>query len=157
MKINRNLALAACLIAGAALTAESQAGVFGGGRHTRIGKGVRTEKTADQERARRFNRIPEMSFVRGRLALSGPGTWRLDSAEMSIRKDCIISQAGEPVTVLEEGREVMVTGAWKNGVLEAWGIDLLTSADTFATPNPVREIKVSDSDPSCGEVIGGPY
>ncbi len=157
MKCNRNLALAACVVAVAALTAESQAGVFGGSRNKHIGKGVRTEKTADQERARRFNRIPEMSFVRGRLAISGPGTWRLDTAEMTIRKDCIISQAGEPVTVLEEGREVMVTGAWQNGVLEAWGIDVLTSDDSFAMPNPERKIKVSDSDPSCGEVIGGPY
>lgn len=157
MKCSRNLALAACLVVGGALAAEAQAGVFNRDRNKRVGKGTRTERTVDQERARRFNRIPEMSFVRGNLVLAGAGGWRLGSTTLSIRKDCVMTQAGELVTVLEEGREVMVTGAWQNGVLEAWGIDVLTLADAVATPDPERVVKVSDEDPSVGEVVSSPY
>jgi hypothetical protein len=157
MKFRRYLAVALCLTALTTVVADAQAGRPSRERGKRLNAGQRTEKTADQARPRRFGRVPEMSFVRGTLNQSGLSTWRVDSTTMRLRKDCVMTKAGEELLVLEEGREVLVMGAWRGDVLEAWGIEELTSIDGPATPNPLREIEVSDSDPAVGRILSTPY
>lgn len=149
-----HLMTVACIAAGLAVAADAEAGLL----KRSANKGAkRTEKTAEQKRPRHIERTPEMTFVRGRLNLESPGVWRVDGLRLVIREDCVMMKDGLEFTVLEEGREVMVTGAACDVGMEAWGIEVVSLADVVPVPNPERQVAVSDSDPSCGEVIFSPY
>jgi hypothetical protein len=148
-------ALALCLTALVATAPETQAGPFQ--RDRSEGKGKRTEKTVDQQRPRRLNHIPEMTFTRGRLVRDGLSGWRVDGMVMTVRRDCVMMEDGAAISVLEEGHDVLVTGAWRDGALEAWGVEVLAATDGVAISNGQREIAVSDSDPTVGEILSSPY
>lgn len=157
MKINNNLVAAAGLALAVATAADAEAGLFNRDRSKHVNASKRTERTADQERPRRFERIPEMSFVRGNLSLASPGQWLLNGLPLVVREDCVMIREGQAITVLEEGLEVMVTGAGCEAGMEAWGIEVLPLFEPVAAPDPERKVAVSDSDPSVGEIIFSPY
>ena len=99
---------------------------------------------------------PVQPIAQGVLRRGAFSGWKLDGTELSLRKDCVMTEQGVPLSVLEEGRTAVVTGAWKDGVLVAYGVSVQPVFDA-AVPNPEVKIKPSDSDPSVGEVISKPY
>ncbi|MBK9778119.1 MAG: hypothetical protein IPP62_17445 [bacterium] len=136
---------------------EAQGGVFRK-KDRSAGKApiTRIEMPEGSRDSRRFDRYPEMTFAQGVLRRGAFSGWKLDGTELSLREDCVMTEQGVPLSVLEEGRTAVVTGAWKDGVLVAYGVAVQPVFDA-AVPNPEVKIKPSDSDPSVGEVISKPY
>ena len=155
--------IAPAVILGLALSTtpfqEAQAGLFRANRDRNPSQSgaQRVEMPAESRQPRRFERFPQMEFVTGTLQRDNFSGWSLGGTELIVRADCLMLEGGSPVVVLEEGRSVIVTGAWRDGALEAYGITVQPVIEVTAVADPLVKVKPSDSDPAVGEVISKPY
>lgn len=151
------------VILGLALSAtpfqEAQAGLFRAQRdRNQGGAGAqRVEMPAESRTPRVFDRFPRMDFVTGNLQRDNTAGWTLGGAPLIVREDCVMLEGGRPVVVLEEGRSVLVIGAWRDGALEAYGITVEPTVEVTAIADPQVKTKALDSDPAVREVISKPY
>ncbi len=149
--------LASALAAGLLCTALADDSLAGGPRRGDRGRPERTEKTEADRVPRRFDKYPSMNLFTGTLYRDGYSGWKVDGMPVALRRDCVLFDGGLEPVVLDEGRQVVVTGVWREGTIEAYGLTVLPITSGLPVENPDVKIKPSDTDPTVGEIISRPY
>jgi hypothetical protein len=145
------LLLALVMALGVVATPEAGAGLF-----KKDKKPERTEKPDWMKKPQRFEG-PRMSFHSGVLQQDGLNGWKLGETTIQLAEDCLITTDGAEEGYLDAGRDAIVMGPQFGDTIVAWSIRV-TQPAYMTGRNQSADVRliVSDTNPDCGEVIGGP-
>lgn len=101
-------------------------------------KGSRTEKTEEMKKPARFDRMPTMSYVTGRLQQEGLRGWRIGEYNLTLKEDCSIVDGGED-SYLREGKKAIVMGSRIGNTIVAWSVRMV--AEDFSSPTPESGVR----------------
>ena len=116
----------------------------------------RTEKPEWMKKPQRYE-APLMDFHAGILQQDGLTGWKLGEMKIQFDRDCLITTDGAEEGYLDAGREAIVMGPRIGDTILAWSVRV--SQPGFAigrTENSDTELKYSDTNHDCGEVIKAP-
>lgn len=154
MKRNTALTLALCLLLGAALAPDAEAGRKSNNKKLSPN---RTEMPAGYGGVHRIDRLPMMEFYTGVLRRDGISGWRVGDYELQIVDDTIITGTDGQAAMLQEGSRVLVMGPSSGSALVGWNVRLL--APDLPSPGRSADVvkKGSDASPDVGELVSAPY
>jgi len=137
-----------------ALTAPmAEAGIFNRNKD----KDQRTEMPAWTQVPRRFDNMPTMSFHAGVLQQDGWNGWKLGELKLQLSPDCVIATDGQDVGYLDAGRTAIVMGSRQGDTIVAWSVRVKKPEYLVGRANnPNLQLKVSDTNSHCAELVSGP-
>ena len=98
-------------------------------------KGSRTEKTEEMKKPARFDRMPTMSYVKGRLDQEGLRGWRIGDYSLVLKDGCSIMADGEEA-YLREGKKAIVMGSRVGDTIVAWSVRMVPEGFSSPTTPP---------------------
>jgi hypothetical protein len=101
-------------------------------------RGSRTEKTEEMKKPARYDKMPTMSYVSGRLDQEGLRGWRIGNHSLILKDDCSVMEGGE-AGYLREGKKAIVMGSRVGDTIVAWSVRLVP--EDFSSPTPSRHFR----------------
>ncbi len=119
-------------------------------------KSDRTEKPDWMKKPKRYDG-PVMSFHSGVLQQDGWTGWKLGETKIQFADECLITTDGVAGGVLDAGSNAIIMGPKFGDTILAWSVrvqkpDFMTGR----APNSEVQLKYSESNSNCGEVITAP-
>ncbi len=138
---------------GGAVAPAATAGMFNRNKD----KNERTEMPAWTQVPRRFDTMPTMSFHAGVLQQDGWSGWKLGELKLQLAPDCVIATDGVETGYLDAGRTAVVMGTRTGDTILAWSVSVKKPDYLVASAMDSNvQLKVSETNTHCGEVISAP-
>lgn len=144
------MALVAALALGTLVAPGAEAGWF------KKSKPKRTEKPEWMKEPQRYE-VPMMDFHSGVLQQDGTSGWKLGDLSIQFDKDCLITTDGAEEAYLAAGRGAIIMGPRVGDTILAWSVRVTRpDFEVSRTVSSDTQLKPSDTNPACGEVIRAP-